>query len=275
MEPLARGQTRFRIHGPDTDKDDLVSGTYFARKLTTLIRALKEADRQVNGQYAHDYKIASLESSSPTVTLLETPIPKFENNMLARSGIKAFDDCADAVKEGDRDRALRYGRCAENIGKLASGAERSYGYAEVWTGRENVIRVDKFLAEQTDVILHPERVRPAHAGEKWYKGVVEASFDGTIKAVDLRGQLPEIKLILTAGNKQLDCVCRAEDLDVIRTNLDSRVHIYGRAIYDGRSGLPRRVEVRQIEPITGSYDFTKWRGAFQPFEPPDWDLEDT
>lgn len=276
MESLAPGQTRFRIHGPDRDSDELVSGTCFAKKLTFLVRALKEADRQVNnGQNVHDYKIASLKSSSPTVTLVETTVPRFESDMLVRSGIEAFDDCADAVKEGDRERALKYGRCAENIWQLAKGAEQSYGYAEVWTGSQDVIRVDRFLKEQSDIILHPERVRPARDGETWYKGVVDASFDGSIKAVDLRGQLPEIKLILTAGDKQLDCVCRAEDIDVIRANLDSRVHIYGRAIYDGRSGLPRRVEVRQIEPMADTSDFTNWRGAFQPFEPPDWDMEDT
>lgn len=275
MKSLKPGQARFRIHGPDTARDDQISASHFANKLGTLVRALKEADRRINGALLHDYKIVKLESSSPTVTLLETPGPKFESGILAQSGIKGFEDCADAVLAGERDRALKYGKCADYIRKLAGGAQKTYGYAEVWTRTERIFRVDEFLSEQTAAVLHPEIVRPVKDGTEWFKGIVDASFDGAIKAVDLRGELPEIKLILTAGGKQLDCVCRAEDKEIIRTNLDSRVRVYGSAYYDGKSGLPRRIEVRDIEPITGDVDFSVWRGAFEPFEPLDWEPDNT
>ncbi|MEX0828179.1 MAG: hypothetical protein WD005_04420, partial [Haliea sp.] len=193
MEPIAPGQTVFIIHGPDPTGDEPVSGAIFARKLGTLIRALKAADRQANnGNLVHDYKIASLHSSSPTVTLAETPIPKFEGLVPLMSGIPSFEDCADAIVAGDRDRALRYGNCAKYIGALAGGAEKTYGYAEVWTSETHITRVDTFLGEQSQSIVHPEIVRRSKEDDGWYKGIVEASFDGAIKAVDLRGQLPEI-----------------------------------------------------------------------------------
>lgn len=274
MESLAPGEVRFRIHGPDAEREGLISASHFVNKLGTLVRALKAADRQVNGAPVHDYKIAKLESTSPTVTLIEVPGPNFESDILSQSGIGAFEDCADAILEGDRVRALKYGSCAEHISKLAGGAQKTYGYAEVWTRAEHIVRVDKFLAEQTADVIHPEIVRPVADGTNWFKGTVDAAFDGSIKVVDLRGELPEIKLILTAGGKELDCVCRVEDMEDIRTNLDSRVRVTGRAYYDGRSGLPRRIAVRGIESMRGDADFTVWRGSFHPFERPDWDADD-
>lgn len=106
---------------------------------------------------------------------------------------------------------------------------------------------------------------------KWYKGTADGSFDGTVKAADLRGALPQITLVLTAGGAQLECICRADDIETIRSALDRRARVYGRAIYDGTGGLPRRVEVRKIEVASDNRDFTRWRGAFEPFElEPDW-----
>ena len=278
LRQLAPGQVRFRIHGPNAEREELISGSLFANKLAVLVRALKEADRQINGEAVHDYKIARLESSDPTVTLMEARRPQFEDAIIARPGITGFDDCVGAILEGDRERALKYGKCSTYVHQMAGGAQKTYGYGEIWTKagkrEENLIRLDGFLGEQTTAVIHPEIVRPVDDGTDWYKGTVHASFDGAIKAVDLRGELPEIKLILTAGGKELDCVCRIEDKGVIRDSLDSRVRVNGHAYYDGKSGLPRRVEVYGIEPMTGDVDFSRWRGAFEPFDVPDWDTED-
>ena len=276
MEPIAPGQTRFRIYGLDPDGDEPLSGSLFANKLGTFIRALKEADRAANnGKLVHDYKIAKLESSDPTVTLIETVEPRYEGLLPHRSGITGFEDCADAIIIGDENRARRYGKCVDHIRRLAGGAHRSYGHGEIWTrpDPEHVTRIDEFLAERSEAMLHPEIVQPIPGGPAEYKGVVEdGSFDGIIKVVDLRGERPAITLILSAGEKQIDCICRPEHLEDIRRNLDARVHVYGRAIYDGRIPLPRRVEVRQIEPLGERGDFLRWRGAFEPFEPSDWDV---
>lgn len=273
IERLKSGQAIFRIHGPDGDRDGMLSASLFANKLGVLIRALKEADRRANGELRHDYGIAKLQSSSPTVMLKEHNLPRYEGQFHGESGVSAFQICADAVAAGESERVLQYGKCAVYIGQLAKGASKSFGYGEIWTGDEKSVRVDGFLQERTEAITRPETHRPQIDGADWYKGVVDGSFDGAIKVVDLRGNLPEIKLILTAGGKQVDCVCTADEVEAIRANLDRRVRIFGRAIYDGRSGLPRRIEVRQIEPISGGADFTVWKGAFKPFDPPDWDVD--
>lgn len=105
---------------------------------------------------------------------------------------------------------------------------------------------------------------------KWFEGVVQGTFDGTIKAVDLRGALPEIKLILSAGEEQIDCVCRESDIPKIGTALNQRVRLSGRAIYDQSSPLPIRLEVSDFDILSDHGDFLKWSGSFTPFEIESW-----
>jgi hypothetical protein len=267
MELLRPGQIRFRVHGPDTATDEVSAGV-FSRQLGTLSRALRAADRAVNGRVVHDYVIASLSSTTPTALLAERPLPRYGAQLpIARSGIDAFTDCVDAVTIGDEDRAIRYADCVKQIAKFAKT-----GYSEVWTGESTVFRIDPFLTERAREIVQPPITRPVMltfdqgVGRKWYKGAADGSFDGTVKAADLRGALPQIILVLTAGGVEIDCICRVEDIESIRSALDRRARVYGRAIYDGSSGLPRRIEVRKIEAVNGAPDFTRWKGAFQPFD---------
>ncbi len=271
---LEPGQTLFRIHGPDGDQNKMLSASLFANKLAMLVRALKEADRIANGEHWHDYRIENLKSSSPTVMLRECLSSKRKDKLFEKSGIKTLQDCANAIMAGEEKQAQEFGNCPKYIDKLAQGASKSYGYGELHVSNDNIIRIDPFLRERTQAVIRPESYRPQIEDADWYKGIVEGSFDGSIKAVDLRGRLPEIMLILTAGNKKIDCVCTENDVESIRKNLDRRVRIFGRAIYDGRSGLPRRIEVRQIEPVANETDFTTWRGKFDTFDPPEWETDD-
>ena len=110
--------------------------------------------------------------------------------------------------------------------------------------------------------------------DKWFSGSAFGSFDGEVRAVDLRGSLPEIKLILSAGGKQIDCICRGIDIENIRSALNRRVRISGLAIYDGTSGLPRRLEAREVSLVAPGADFTRWKGAFEPFEALEWEPDD-
>lgn len=277
--PLGRGQIRFRVHGPDTATDEVTAGV-FSRQLSTLYRALRAADKSINGRVVHDYIIANLSSSAPTALLAERPIPKFLDQLSAlHSGIDAFEDCIDAITIGSNERANRYEQCVKQVAKFAR-----IGYSEVWFGDEKVRRVDQFLTERAREIVEA-RPMLAYATQvltydapqrQWYKGAADGSFDGTVKAADLRGALPQITLVLTAGGAQIECICRADDIEVIRSALDRRARVYGRAIYDGTSGLPRRIEVRRIDIVASRYDFLRWKGSFEPLDlDPDWVDSDT
>jgi len=107
----------------------------------------------------------------------------------------------------------------------------------------------------------------------WYDGASFGSFDGILNYVDTRGALPQIKLTLSAGGKEIDGICNREDIDALGDVLDSRVRVYGRAIYASSSPLPLRIEVSSITPIKKDGDLTRWRGAFRPFAIEAWDFE--
>jgi hypothetical protein len=270
-EKLASDQILFALHSsdPDDPEDKRVDAGVFAAKLGALVSAIKAADAAVNGgNLAHSYVIERLQTSTPTALLRERPLHR---DLLIQSGIAAFDRCAQAITIGERDTALTYGKCVEKVESLARGAEKTFGYGEIQTPA-NVVRIDQFLAERTKSVISPERPapRPAASGE-WFKGAAQGSFVGTVRVVDLRGKLPAIKLILSAGSMTLDCACVGLTVEQIRDALDRRVRVYGRAIYDGRGGLPRRVEIRDIEVMETDGDISNWRGAFEPFEASIWD----
>jgi hypothetical protein len=274
MEPLARGQIRFRVLGPDTATDEVSAGV-FAHQLTVLVRALRAADKAANGRPIHDYVVASLNTSTPTALLAERPLVRFRGQMISgHSGIDALEDCVEAVTFGEERRALTYFACVNQIAKFSK-----IGYSEIWTGEARVFRVDTFLTNRARLILNPvaeDKLETLNymidmPQRDWYKGVAFGSFDGEVKAADLRGALPQITLIMTAGGAEIDCVCRAENIEEIRAALNKRARIYGRAIYDGKSGLPTRIEVSKITVVSGSRDLTRWKGSFKPFEIDTWE----
>ncbi|MER8517970.1 hypothetical protein NKI48_16465 [Mesorhizobium sp. M0644] len=267
VDSLRAGQVLFRVHAQAVDGE--VDAGVFAAKLTTLIKALKAADRAVNkGLSAHQYTIAKLHTSSPTAILNERLALAVPYPLL--SGISAFDSCADTLALGERPDLEIFGGTVQKIKSLATGASNSFGYAEIWTDNDSVVRVDPFLRERADAAIAFERELAAPVKARWFKGNVFASFDGTLKAVDLRGAVPQIKLTLKAGGKDIDCICRAEHFEEIKEALNRRVRVSGRAIYDGKSGLPRRVEVARIDLTREAGDVSRWRGSFEPFDTPDW-----
>jgi hypothetical protein len=270
MSGLAESEIKFAIHGPITT--DRVSATVFVEKLRQLLGALFAADRAVNGKLAHEYIIKQLHTSTPTVVLTERQRNR-QSSHLFNSGIAGFRICAEAISIGEKERALSFGECAVRIQKLSAGASgKRFGYAEVWPGHEgNIIRIDEFLNLRAASLKAPDVISEASYQKKWFKGATTGTFDGVIKAVDLRGSLPELKLILSAGGKEIDCVCRIDDIAVVRSALDRRVRVSGLAIYDGRSGLPIRLQVSDIKEVGERGDFLKWKGSFAPFDPLPWE----
>ena len=274
MDTLAPGQLRFAIHGPDVETDD-VAGVVFARKLADLILAVKAADRAVNrGKPQHEYYIRKLTTSTPTVILDERPIYEAQKPLFPlASGIAAFRACTDAIEAGDRETVLFYSGCAKKIAKLASGNQTKFRYAEVWTENHSVLRVDAFLGQRVERISSPVLEPALIPVDKyqWFEGTARSAFDGLVKAVDLRGSLPELKLVLSAGEKQIDCVGKQSQIEDIKSALNLRCRVSGLCSYEADSGLPRRMEVSEIEIIGDPDDFTVWAGTFSPFDDASWE----
>lgn len=276
MLKLANNQIKFAIHGPDVETDT-VSAYVFATKLLNLVSALKAADFAINGKKIHDYVIDQLHTSTPTVILSERTIDRQLDYMPTfRPGIEGFGACADAIMNGDRERAMLFGACAARIERLAHGANgKAFGYAEIWTKDDKSIRVDDFLKERAATMIRFDAVNDAVGHERrWFEGTAHGTFDGEVKAVDLRGSQPEVKLILSAGDKEIDCVFRSSDIFQIGKALNRRVRVSGRAFYDRRYPLPVRLEVSKLTVIEDRGDFLKWRGSFRPFVVDEWAEDD-
>lgn len=277
MDKLTDFNLKFAVHGPDVTTDE-VAAPVFATKLMQLCSALSAADRAVNGdKKMHEYVIEKLHTSTPTVIVKERPYARQSTITRFPSGMAAFKDCASAVSRGDRPTAREYGACARRIMRLATGSRRSFGYAELWLKNE-IVRVDSFLAEQASQIIESEEavmLEEASPKQPWFSGTAHGSFDGEVKEADLRGALPEITLVLSAGGKEIDCVCRVDQIEDIRQSLNKRARVSGTAIYDGLSGLPRRIEVTEIKVVKDMGDFLKWQGSFEPFEIEEWPEDDS
>ena len=275
LKPLQTGEVRFRVHGRQADGGERVPASVFAQKLAVLVRALRAADAAVNGRVTHDYVISDLQIGSALVELREEEIKK-PDLITKQSSITAFEDCVEAIRQGTVERAQFFGKCPRYVSQLAKGSGYRFGYAELWLEKENPVRVDEFLYEQSTAVAEPfkqffpvvQEVEP-----RWYRGMAHGTFEGVVKGVDLRGALPEVKLILAAGGKQIDCIFRGLEIERIREALDRKVRVEGTAFYDGRSGLPRRVEVTRIDLAKPVGDFTRWKGSFEPFSPPEWESD--
>jgi hypothetical protein len=260
MSFINRDQLELKVHGLTEADHGRVAGRVFADKLKQVVQALEEADRLANGKIVHEYVLASMHMSEPTAVLAERLVS-------ARGGISAipiFNEAFEAIKANDR-RVLDLAPVIKRVQSLTVGVNKKFGFAEIRTS-ENVFRIDDFLKRRA------VDARRKSVGV-WFDGIAYGSFDGVLRFVDLRGSLPEIKLTLTAGGKEIDCVCRREDIDSLGEVLDRRVRVSGRAIYTSSSPLPMRVEVQSIEPVVRKNDFSKWLGSFEPFDQSDWDVE--
>ena len=256
---LGPRQIELKVHGLSPEDHGRVPARLFATKLNQLVSALEAADTVANGDATHDYVLANMHMSEPTALLKEVPRKDMDEG---QSAIPVFNDAVEGIKTHDA-RVVRLASVVRRVGLLTSGAETRFGFAEVRTADPSVIRIDDFLRRRA------KSARDQGKGS-WFDGAVIGSFDGVLDYIDLRGALPQIKLTLSAGEKELDCVCRREDIDALGEALHHRVRVHGRAIYTSAHPLPMRMEVSSIEPIKQHPDFERWKGAFRPFAL-DWD----
>lgn len=260
MDYIGPREIELKIHGLVKEDHGRVPGRVFANKLKQLISALEAADILANGKVTHEYVLSSMHMSNPTAILKEVVKAGEEEG---RSSIPVFEAAVDDIKTAS-GQSVHLGPLVRRVGLLAGGAENSFLFGEVRTASSNVIRIDDFLRRRAI------DARVAERGE-WFEGVAFGSFDGILQYADTRGANPLIKLTLSAGGKEIDCICKQDEIATIGKELDHRVRVYGRAFYSAKSPLPERVEVTKITPVRTNADLSKWVGSFKSFEAEDWD----
>lgn len=262
-----RDEAAFVVHGLDVDAKS-VRADVFARKLLTFIGGLREADRFANGKLAHSYVITALGTGSASVTVREKQRAR---NRPLHSSISVYEQVASAVYNGDRSITRFSERLVRQVGKLSAGALETFSHAELAFADDNVIRIDDFLARQSEAANQILSAGPEGLPDQYYRGRAIGSFDGELQEIDNRGLMLRGKLILAAG-VEVDCVMNKGRVPEAREAFGKRVVIEGTAHYDGDQQLPTRIDVAAIQIARERPDLLRWRGAFTSV--PDADTEE-
>jgi len=140
---------------------------------------------------------------------------------------------------------------------------QTFSHGEIEFSDDTVIRIDDFLARQSEVAksIFDEAEESA---QRYYRGIAIGAFDGELKEIDSRGTLLRGVLLLTAGGAEIDCVMNKDHIPEARDAFDKRVIVEGPAHYDGEQQLPTRIDVKTIRLVDGARGLIRWRGAFAP-----------
>ena len=260
-------ETTLSIHGLDMDAR-VVRANVFVDMLRSLLGALKIADKLANGREAHEYLLPRLRDGSAVATLRERP----RRRQPSQSSISYFATVTTAVYNGEiRGRPSIDPEIVGRVEKLSRGANDQFDHAEIRFPDDNVIRIDDYLHRQAEdalAALTSESIEKP----KSYKGIAFGTFGGVLKEIDSRGTVLRGKLVLTPSTAEIDCVMNKDRVPEARDSFDKRVVIKGSARYDGRGGLPTRVDVNEIRVIKQMGNIARWKGAF--IFPKTDDLED-
>ncbi|MGZ4965097.1 MAG: hypothetical protein ACXWC8_21290 [Limisphaerales bacterium] len=251
-----------KLHGLDVHKD-AVRAEVFATKLRTLVSALKSADKEINGASCYEFLIYELRKGSALAEIRE--VQKSTKKRPVGSSVRMVKEVARDVYEGNVRDIHASEIVLRKIRALGKGAGRSFSHAELALGDrdKNVIRIDEFFERQGTNLVNALVADESVAADRHYKGRVFGSFDGVLKAVDLRGDVKRASLFLTAGGVEIDCVVNAIEVENLGENLDKRVTVEGLAFYDGESQMPARIDIRSIAPVRSKPDLVRWAGRFQ------------
>lgn len=264
-EKLGAGQIKLRVIGLPA-MNDRVLAKVFARKLTSLIKAVEAADKAANGRARYDYVIVDLKPTSASVTVEEQRTVQ----EIPESSVAVLGDCVNAVNDGRFNAARAFPGCVTHLHQLAKDVGEKFSRAELTINGFQPVIVDRIFLDHAAIASRP--AASESAAPEWFKGTAIGDFEGKILEIDLRGNVPTGILRLTAGGREIPCEFPSLDGDKITQFMEQRVRVVGDALYDGRSGFPVRLRIRD-EPriLKPNADIFRWKGAFEKFDLGDWD----
>ncbi|GLQ24489.1 hypothetical protein GCM10007853_23630 [Algimonas ampicilliniresistens] len=250
----------FKLYGLRHEKDGAVRADVFAKKLADFVNGLKAADKHVNGKKAVNHLITNLEYGSALARISEEVYSRKVS--FSASGIEYYQEIANDIATGGPIKPDTPIQVLKSLAALGDGADKTFSHGEMQMpeNNDNIVRFDTYFDKQAGVILD-KFTKPARE-DAFYEGTSFGEFDGTIKEVDLRGKIHSAKLILSAGNVEIDCICNSVSVTNLRETLDRRVIVQAAASYDGTKRLPTRLDIKLITPVATDGDLLRWCGAF-------------
>lgn len=262
------------LHGLDAFNED-VDAVVFSRKLGAFLKGIRHSDMAVNGgKIRHKLLLSELKKNTATASVREQV---YVRGPPPASAMAFYSRAVDAIYNKRPEARSLPANLLQDIVSLNRGAGYSFAFGELKSNGGQLIRIDSYLGKVVDSLVAEIATanRVAPNPERKFTGIAFGSFDGVLKAVDLRGEVKQGKLILTAGGREIECTLNALTRAELQAALDSRVMAFGRAHYDQSSGLPVRLDLTKAEliPSCEGADLGKWKGAFNipESQTEDWD----
>lgn len=247
MAPPGGNDLMLTIYGLDAQGDE-VDAVVFAEKLKKVVSALKKLDTFYNTKGQHRFMINNLAFASASVWLREKQmkakrVRRSPSRRFAEIGAMASCGADISVENPADEFAL------STFESISKGSGKTFSYGIVEAPEVVPIRLDGLLVRRVAEIISAASDAAKSVPRRYFQGTTVETFDGIVKAVDLRGLFPEAKLVLSAGKKQISCIVSAKDIEMLRSALDNRALVTGRAQHDGRNMLPERIDVIDIKVI--------------------------
>lgn len=251
------GNLTLTIHGLEAFHGD-VDGEVFAEKFSAFIHGLAIADRAANGERRHKFVIADLVKNTATATVSERT---YRSGAPTRSGIAYYEAGLDDIRLDTPAARLLPVELVKSIATLNRGVHEKFEFGEIKGEGAHVIRIDRFLAEKAEKVLAD--IKRSDQLNLTFEGTAYGSFDGTMKAVDFQPAMKRGVLWLSAGGAPIVCNITHLALDDVRSAVERRCVVYGLAHYDGKSGLPRLIDIHKVEVVAAAGALNHWRGTFE------------
>ena len=254
-------QFEIKLFGNPSEGTEDVRADVFAKKIADLVKALRAADRHVNGAKQYEYYISDLKYGSTEASIAERP--RTRDYQALQSSVQSVHKIIESIGEGRGIPKGTDGALANTIASLAKGSNKSFSHGEIGLKGQTktVVRLDPFFDKKASVAY--KAYKSDRGVSDLYQGVTFGTYDGVLKEVDLRGTIAQAKLILSAGGTEIDCVCNSITVDNLRTALNKRVIVNSLAHYEGTGRLPERIEIKSIKLVKEKPSLRQWRGQFE------------
>lgn len=256
-EPVRKGEVRLVIKPANAPADSaqLVPAAVFQKTFSTVLAALKTADRELHDKkHRSEFLVSDLRMGSNIFAVCEQP-----RSGAPTSSIDLLRQVAGSVYRSEFDRAVEHEQIARRV--IAIGKAISTEFPATAEFEADTIPLDSFFAEQTKRFARAIGQTPTPG--RYYVGSAITSIDGTLESLDYRGATWRGFLVLPGpGEAQIECILdRSKGEDAYNVHGNKRVSVRGRAIYTGDSILPERIEVIEIEPIARAIEPFDIRGT--------------